>query len=94
MNQAATNTVPAVITSSGTGQAEVLACLSKDKTCPDYFKQDGYGFLELPPSKIVWIDSCFSKPGPWNQTSDEVDASCPRPTVYRCKTLLARFLVF
>jgi hypothetical protein len=45
-----------VIVSSGTGQAIVLACLTKDKSCPDYFKLAYCWVLEPPPNKILsWI---------------------------------------
>jgi hypothetical protein len=89
----ATNTVPAVVTSPGTGQAAAVACLTKDKPCPDYFKLACCGFLELPRNKIVCKDSWVSKPGPWNQTSDEDDASYPKATT-GIKSCLPVFLSF
>ena len=63
-----TNTVHGVIASSGTGQAVVLACLTKDKPCPDYFKLATVEFWSHLPTKFYQIFSCLAA---WIQESNK-----------------------
>ena len=86
-----TNTVHGVIASSGTGQAVVLACLTKDKPCLDYFKLAYCWVLEPPPNKILSNILMFGSLDPGiKQAMKLVPPACK----LEVQILVVRFLVF
>ena len=87
-----TNTVHGVIASSGTGQAVVLACLTKDKPCLDYFKLAYCWVLEPPPNKILSNILMFGSLDPGIKQAMKLVPPAVLPANYRYKSFLSDFL--